>query len=156
MHAQAVSGEHYMYVDHQAVDVWNRMQSLHCLSHWEMLVYSFCYYSFTVFSWECWSTLLLNTSNIIPIVKIILMLTFHIITNLVQLLLSKPQINTLSSTLTLALIWPQNSKAKPISCSNSLITTFCQHTFNSWEILKTPKQKINSGFYVRLWLLISE
>ena len=103
---------------------YNSMQSLHDLSHWEMLVYSLCYYSFSVFSWECWSTLLLNTSSNIPIIKIILMLTFHIVANLVQLLLTKPQLNTLSSTLTLALIWPQNAKAKPISYSNSLITKF--------------------------------
>jgi len=127
MHAHAVSGTHYMYIDHQAVDgqislicltspsSYNCMQLLHDLSHWEMLVYSLCYYSFPVFSWECWSTLLLNASSIIPIIKIILVLTFHIIANLVQLLLTKPQLITLSSTLTLALIWPQNSKAKPIS-----------------------------------------
>ena len=37
-------------------------------------------------------------------VKIILMLTFHKVVNLVQLLLTKPQLDTLSSTLTLALI----------------------------------------------------
>ena len=89
---------------------YNSMQSLHDLSHWEMLVYSLCYYSFSVFSWECWSTLLLNTSSTIPIVKIILMLTFHTVANLVQLLLTKPQLNTLSNTLTLALIWSKTWK----------------------------------------------
>ena len=37
---------------------YNSMQSLHDLSYWEMLAYSLCYFSFSVFSWECWSTLL--------------------------------------------------------------------------------------------------
>ena len=94
---------------------YNSMQSLHDLSHWEMLAYSLYYFSFSVFSWECRSTLLLNTSSIIPIIKIILMLTFHIVAHLIQLLLTKPQLNTLSNTLTLVLIWSQNLKANPIS-----------------------------------------
>ena len=51
---------------------YNSMQSLHDLSHLEMLAYLLFYFSFSVFSWEYWSTLLLNTNSTIPIIKIIL------------------------------------------------------------------------------------
>ena len=68
-----------------------------------MLVYSLYYYSFSVYLVGSAEALLLNTSSIIPIIKIVSMLTFHIVANLVQLLLAKPQLNTFSSTLILAL-----------------------------------------------------
>ena len=119
------------------------MQSLHELSYLEMLAYSLCYFSSSAFSWECRSTLLLNTSSTIPIIKIILMFTFHVVANLVQLLFTKPQLNTLSSTLTLALIWPQNLKVNPISwcylTQNSFIPILV--TFYGWEILKTTNER---------------
>ena len=61
------------------------------------------YFPFSPFSW---------TSSTTPIINIILMFTSHVIANLVQLLLTNSQLNTPISTLTLALIWPQNSKQK--------------------------------------------